>query len=517
MTAPLLETINLTKSFGDLKANDGVSLSLGEGEIVALLGENGAGKSTLVKMLFGALQPDSGTLLWRGREVTIPEPAAARAMGISMVHQHFSLFEAFTVEENIALGLPDVPRKGLAERARETSAAYGLPLDPGALVADLSVGERQRIEIVRCLLQDPTLVIMDEPTSVLTPQEVERLFETLRQLKAEGRTVVYISHKLEEVRELCERAVILRHGRVVETCVPRERSAGELASAMVGGAIADVSRAGGAAPAAPVLSVKALDHDSASTFGTDLKAIDLDVRAGEVVGIAGIAGNGQAELFGLLSGETLAASAGAIALAGEPVGRLGIDARRRRGAAYVPEERLGHGAVPAFDLSDNVLVSRHGSGDGTRLPGGLVRHGAARRLAAAIIGTMDVRTAGTHATAGSLSGGNLQKFVVGRELGATPKLLVVDQPTWGVDAGAAANIRQALIDLAGEGAAVLVVSQDLDELFEIADRIAVICEGRLSPAQPASNLSREAIGLLMAGADPAAPPAALAKEGADAH
>ncbi|RAI01539.1 ABC transporter [Acuticoccus sediminis] len=512
MTATLLEILNLTKSFGALRANDDISLRLGEGEIVALLGENGAGKSTLVKMLFGALQPDSGTILWRDKETAIPDPAAARALGISMVHQHFSLFDAFTVEENIALGLPDVPRAGLADKARELSATYGLPLDPGALVADLSVGERQRVEIVRCLLQNPTLVIMDEPTSVLTPQEVERLFATLRQLKAEGRTVVYISHKLEEVRELCERAVILRHGRVVETCVPRERSAAELASAMVGGAIADVARSPGT-PGAPVLSVKGLTYASATTFGTTLGDIDLEVRAGEVVGIAGIAGNGQGELFALLSGETLADRAEAIVLGGQPVGRLGIDARRRRGAAFVPEERLGHGAVPAFDLADNALVSRHRHADGTAGPFGFLRHGRARKMAARVIEAMDVRTPGTHATAGSLSGGNLQKFVVGRELDAKPKLLVVDQPTWGVDAGAAANIRQALIDLAGTGAAVLVVSQDLDELFEIADRIAVICGGRLSPAEPAAGLTREAIGLLMAGAVPGA----AAPESAHAH
>ncbi|UOM33146.1 ABC transporter ATP-binding protein [Acuticoccus sp. I52.16.1] len=501
MTVPLLEILDITKSFGALKANDHVSLKLGEGEIVALLGENGAGKSSLVKMLFGALQPDSGTILWRDKETAIPDPAAARALGISMVHQHFSLFEAFTVEENIALGLPDMPRAGLADKARELSAAYGLPLDPTALVADLSVGERQRIEIVRCLLQNPTLVIMDEPTSVLTPQEVERLFGTLRQLKAEGRTVVYISHKLEEVRDLCERAVILRHGRVVETCDPRERSAAELASAMVGGAIADVARGGGT-PGAAILAVRDLDQASAGTFGTALQGIELEVRAGEVVGIAGIAGNGQGELFAILSGETLANRADAITIDGEPVGRLGIDARRRRGAAFVPEERLGHGAVPAFDLADNALVSRHRPADGTAGPAGVLRHGMARRLAARVIRAMDVRTPGTHATAGSLSGGNLQKFVVGRELDARPKLLVVDQPTWGVDAGASANIRQALIDLAAAGAAVLVVSQDLDELFEIADRIAVICAGRLSPARPAGALTREAIGLLMAGAAP---------------
>ncbi len=237
----LLETRGLTKAFGAVKAVDGVSLALGAGEIVALLGENGAGKSTLVKMLFGALAPDAGEVLWRGEPVAIGAPAVARHLGIGMVHQHFSLFEAFTAAENIALGLPDEPRAGLAEKARKTAAAYGLPLDPDALVADLSVGERQRIEIVRCLMQDPTLVIMDEPTSVLTPQEAEKLFVTLNRLKAEGRTVLYISHKLEEVRALCDRAVVMRHGRVVGAADPKRETAASLAAMMVGGHVREVT------------------------------------------------------------------------------------------------------------------------------------------------------------------------------------------------------------------------------------------------------------------------------------
>ena len=494
--APLLETRGLTKVFGALKACDGVSITLGKGEIVALLGENGAGKSTLVKMLFGALQPDAGEIVWLGRPVGIPEPAAARRLGIGMVHQHFSLFEAFTAAQNIALGLPNEPMAGLAERARSTSEAYGLPIDPDSLVADLSVGERQRIEIVRCLLQDPTLVIMDEPTSVLTPQEAERLFTTLFRLKAEGRTVLYISHKLDEVRAVCDRAVVMRHGRVVGTYDPKSETAASLAAAMVGSTIGTVT-ARRASAGAPALEVVRLDHPSEKPFGVTLRDVSLTVRSGEVVGIAGMAGNGQSELFDVLSGEA-ATAMDALRLFGTPAGGLGIDGRRRLGAAFVPEERLGHGAVPGFDLADNVILSRHRPDDGT-VRAGLIRRAVARAVTARVTARMDVRSAGGNPLARALSGGNLQKFVVGRELDRSPRLLVINQPTWGVDAGAAANIRQALVDLAAGGAGVLVISQDLDELFEVAGRIAVISGGRLGEALPAATITREEIGLRMGG------------------
>jgi simple sugar transport system ATP-binding protein len=496
--AALIETAGLSKAFGSVRAVDDVSIRLGEGEIVALLGENGAGKSTLVKMLFGALQPDAGAIVWRGAETRITDPGVARRLGIGMVHQHFSLFEAFTAAENIALGLPQERIAGLGARARATAAAYGLPLDPDALVADLSVGERQRIEIVRCLMQDPTLVIMDEPTSVLTPQEADRLFETLRRLKGEGRAVLYISHKLEEVRALCDRAVIMRGGRVVGEADPRTTSAAALAAAMVGSDVAAVRpHAPGAARGAAALSIRRLNHASARPFGVALAEVSLDVLAGEVVGIAGMAGNGQGELFEVLSGEALVEPA-AVEILGTAAGRLGVDARRRLGAAFVPEERLGHAAVPSFDLAENVLLSRHLGVDGT-VSGGFLRRSAARAILRRVVERMDVRAPAGLPAARTLSGGNLQKLIVGRELDRTPRLLVVNQPTWGVDAGAAANIRQAILDLAEGGAGVLLISQDLDELFEVSDRIAVMAGGRLSPARPAAELTREAVGLLMGG------------------
>ena len=496
---PRLEVRGLSKSFGSVRACEDVSLHLARGEIVALLGENGAGKSTLVKMLFGALQPDRGTIEWDGREVGIPEPAAARRLGIGMVHQHFSLFEAFTVAENIALGLDDdPPLRRVIEEAREVSAAYGLPLDPGALVADLSVGERQRVEVVRCLMQSPDLIIMDEPTSVLTFAEAEALFGTLRRLRDEGRTILYISHKLEEVRALCSRAVVMRAGRVVGEYDPREAYAAELARAMVGSDVPQVRPVVHHANGLPMLSVRNLNLAGEGAFDTPLRDVSFAVRPGEVLGIAGMAGNGQTQLFAALSGEQTV-NADAVMLDGEAVGSFGIDARRARGAAFVPEERLGHGAVPDMDLTDNVVLSRHGHREGVRGTFGALRRGIARRIAGNVIETMDVRTSGVGAAARSLSGGNLQKFVVGREIDRAPALLVVDQPTWGVDAGSAARLRLALLNLAAEGTAVVVISQDLDELFEIADRIAVISGGRLGEARPSSELTREQLGLEMGG------------------
>jgi ABC-type uncharacterized transport system ATPase subunit len=494
----LLEVRGLSKSFGVVTANSNVDLTVVEGEIHALLGENGAGKSTLVKILYGLLEPNAGTILWRGREVALRAPADAQALGIGMVFQHFSLFEALTVAENIALALPSGSSvRAVARQVRSISQDYGLPLDPNRYVHSLSVGERQRIEIVRCLMQDPRLLIMDEPTAVLTPQEADRLFETLERLAGEGRAILYISHRLEEVKRICSTATILRRGSVVATCDPRLETAASLARMMVGSDVREVKPAR-EHPLGPVrLEVRDLTVEPEDPLGTTLHGISFSVRGGEVLGIAGVAGNGQEELFRALAGIVTVDRPDSVTIDGTPVGHRGISARRRLGAAFSPEERIGEAAVARFALSDNVVLSGHATQPVVRH--GLVDRGRARAISGEVIRRFDVRVGAPDPLAGSLSGGNLQKFVVGREMLRKPGVLVLSQPTWGVDAGATAAIRQAILDLAAAGSAVVVITQDLDELFQIADRIAAISRGRLSAVHPAAEMTMERIGLLMAG------------------
>jgi len=497
-TAPRLELRGITKRFPGVVANDQVSFAVAPGEIHALLGENGAGKSTLVKIIYGVLHADEGTMLWEGRPVRVEDPHAARGLGIGMVFQHFSLFEAMTVLENIALGVDAVAdMRALATKVVEVSHAYGLPLDPSREVHTLSVGERQRIEIVRCLLQSPKLLIMDEPTSVLTPQEVERLFETLRLLAGEGCSILYISHKLNEIKALCDTATILRNGKVVATCDPKAETAKSMAQLMIGAELRTLSRRIGESRGEPRLTVRNLDLPADGPFGTTLKDLSFEVRRGEIFGIAGVAGNGQNELFQALSGERRVASAEMVRLDDRPVGRMDAGARRRLGLCSVPEERNGHAAVPDMSLIDNAVLS--GRQRMRLAASGFIRYPAARSFAEMVIREFDVRTPGPTSAARSLSGGNLQKFIVGREVLQDPGILITSQPTWGVDAGAAAAIHQALLNLASAGAAVLVISQDLDELLTLTDRLAVINIGVLSGTLVTADASLDEIGLLMGG------------------
>lgn len=491
---PLLAAHGICKRYGELLANDHVDLVIAPGEIHALLGENGAGKSTLVKILYGLVTPDSGSVAWQGEPLVLSGPAEARGRGIAMVFQHFSLFDALNVTENIALALPREPISALAERVRAVSRSYGLDLEPYREVWRLSVGERQRIEIVRCLMQNPKLLILDEPTSVLSPTETAGLFATLQQIRSEGRSVLYISHKLEEVRSLCRKATVLRQGQVVGACDPSQESAASLARLMVGEDIHAVAAKPHRGDGAVRFDIRDLSLAAIDAHGTSLAGINLQVRAGEIVGIAGVAGNGQEELFAALSGERKVA-ADAIAIDGMPAGAASIDQRRKAGAAFIPEERLGHGAAPSFSLSENILVSRHGVGQEVRH--GLVDQARLKQRLASVRQAFDVRASAEDPPARALSGGNLQKFIVGRDLLETPRLVVVAQPTWGVDASAAAFLRQRLIDLAEGGTAILVISQDLDELFEISDRIAVLSRGHLSAALPVAEQTRQGIGLMM--------------------
>ncbi len=498
---PYLSLRGVTKQFPGCLANDHVDLTVGRNEIHALLGENGAGKSTLVKIIYGVIRPDEGEIVWRGEKVTIQSPAHARRVGIGMVFQHFSLFESLTVAENVALGMNDPKdRANLRERIVDISQRYGLPLNPDQTVHDLSVGERQRIEIVRCLLQNPKLLIMDEPTSVLTPQEVEKLFATLRRLASEGCSILYISHKLEEIRALCGAATIMRLGRVVAHCTPNEKSAKELAELMINAELSppERSRRVVAAGAKAKLVVDKLTVRSTHAFGADLKQISFSVYPGEILGVAGIAGNGQTELMDALSGEVPAGTPERILLDGAPIGHLGPQERRALGGCFVPEERNGHGAIGAMTLSENAFLTASKRRSLARF--GFVSQGRTVDFARDIIRGFDVRTTGPKAQARSLSGGNLQKFLIGREVMQAPGLLVINQPTWGVDAGAAASIYRALAELAQKGAAVVIISQDLDEIFLVCDRVTVIAGGRLSPPIPVKEATIEQIGLVMGGA-----------------
>jgi len=511
-----LELTGITKRFPGVLANDHVSFAVQQGEIHALLGENGAGKSTLVKMIYGIMQPDAGEIRWGGQPIVIGNPKAARKLGIGMVFQHFSLFEALTVLENIALGMDDkIPARELETRIRQVMGQYGLMLEPSRIVSTLSVGERQRIEIVRALLLNPKLLIMDEPTSVLTPQEVEQLFTTLRQLAEEGCSILYISHKLHEIKALCDTATILRGGRLVDTCDPKVETSRSMAERMIGAGLKDVQRAAERGFGQPRLVVTNLAANAADEFGVPLREVGFTVHAGEILGIAGVAGNGQNVLLDALSGEVPATRADEIKLDGEPIGRLGITGRRKRGLCAVPEERNGHAAVGDFSLSANaVLTARDRIG---MVTGGMIDTGAAKAYTDKVISRFSVKAQGSDALAGSLSGGNLQKFIMGREIMQNPSVLVVSQPTWGVDAGAAAAIHQALVDLASAGSAVVLISQDLDELLALSDTLAVINGGRLSPVRKVSDYSRDEIGLLMGGVHGSAEPAQSVGVPAHAH
>jgi ABC-type uncharacterized transport system ATPase subunit len=513
LPTPRLSLRGITKRYPGVVANSDVSMTVKPGEIHAVLGENGAGKSTLMKIIYGAVKPDEGEVLFNGQPSHIRNPQEARALGISMVFQHFSLFEVLTVAENVWLGLSKtLTLAEVTTQIRETATAYGLDIDPDRPVHTLSVGEMQRVEIIRALLTHPQLLILDEPTSVLTPQAVEKLFVVLKKLAAQGCSILYISHKLHEIRELCTACTVLRGGKVTGVCNPQEESNASLSRLMIGAeppALDVRPQAAGAT----VLTVHDLSLKRADPFGTDLSHIDLKVCAGEVVGIAGVSGNGQGELLRALSGEDPRAPSGAVLMAVSAhahalvpaaslrgkvhdMGHMSPAARRKLGLHFVPEERLGRGAVPLLGLAQNLLLTRREAvSPGT----GWLNLGKLRTQAEGIIERYKVKASGPDAAAKSLSGGNLQKFIVGREIEAKPALLIISQPTWGVDVGAAAQIRGEILKLRDEGCAVLVVSEELDELFEISDRLHVMAKGKLSPSLDRVDATVTRIGEWMSG------------------
>ncbi len=494
MAEPLLRIEGMTKAYGATLANDSVDFAVDAGRIHAVLGENGAGKSTLMKLIYGVVRPDAGTIAWNGTPVEITSPARARQLGIGMVFQHFSLFETLTVTENISLAVPGSLSE-LSDRIRTASAQFGLDVEPDARVHSLTVGERQRIEILRCILQEPKLIILDEPTSVLPPQGIAKLFETLRALSANGIGIVFISHKLEEIRSLCDTATIMRGGRVVGRVDPRTETAKSLTQLMIGQEIAAPAHNKDTVAGPAILTVRGLNHTPENPYAPKLTDLALTLKGGDILGIAGVSGNGQDALTRALAGE-IRTQSDSVQLSGTNIGALGPDQRRKLGLHFIPEERLGRGAVPGHSLAENAGLTTFHRG---LLNWGFLRLGARKRRAQDTIQAMDVRCSGPGAPAQSLSGGNLQKFIVGRELTLSPKVLIAAQPTWGVDVGAAAAIRQKFLDLRDAGVALLIVSEELEELMEVCDRIQVMFRGRLSGSVAVRETDIDHVGLAMAG------------------
>ena len=498
---PRLKLVNVTKRYGSTVANDAISLEVMPGEILSVLGENGAGKSTLMKIIFGSVTPDEGEIYFDGRKVNISSPADARELGIAMVFQHFVLFETLTAKENILLGMPEgTDPKELEKEIIEKSRHYGIEVDPNAIVNDLSMGERQRVEILRALLTNPKLLILDEPTSVLSPLALQALFKTLRQLSSEGVSIIFITHKLNEIRELSKHCTVIRSGEVAANINPQEMTEQELAKearVRCKGFLFDLD--GTLAEIKPHPGLEVCFQGEEVGFKSRYPLYGkINVPCGRIVGVAGISGNGQAELMKAISGEVLLPQ-NCISIVGSFAGDLRVKHRRALGLRYVPEQRLGEATVPEMSLESNTLLTSN-----LFLAKGFMRNKMIARFTRSIIEKFHVRCGGPKAPAESLSGGNLQKFIVGRELLHNPKVMVLNQPTWGVDAGAATLIRNALIRQRSGGSAILVVSEELDELFEICDELVVMSEGKISPQVKTKDVSVEEIGRWMSGLWPEA-------------
>ena len=496
---PLVELRGIVKEFPGVLANDGVDFELRPGEVHALLGENGAGKTTLMNVLAGLVHPDAGTIAIGGAGVELRSPRDAIDRGIGMVHQHFRLVDRFTAAENVTLGW-HTPRALIRPRELEREIArlsedYRMHVDPGRPIWQLSVGEQQRVEILKNLYRGANVLILDEPTAVLTPQEALQLFESLRGMAGEGRGIVFITHKLEEVMNVADRVTVLRRGRYVATVEKRQTSEAELARLMIGRDLPRPPEPTPREPGAAVLRLEAVEADDERGLPA-LSGIDLEVREGEILGIAGVAGNGQRALAEVVVG-LREIRAGRVVFDGKDVSRWSIRRRIEAGIGYCPEDRLRYGVAPGLSIQDNLISKSYGKAP---IGGGfMLDRGSARRHAGELAERFDIRGADLDAPVASLSGGNLQKVVLAREISANPRLLVAAQPTRGLDLGAAEATRRLLIEQRDAGRAVLVISEDLDELLQLSDRVAVIYEGRITGIFPAHRADEEEIGLLMAG------------------
>jgi general nucleoside transport system ATP-binding protein len=498
--AALLELRSITKRFPGVVANDGVDFEVQAGEVHTLFGENGAGKSTLMRVLYGFYTPDAGEIRLRGEPVAIASPADAIAHGIGMIHQHFMLVSTLTVAENVALGMrssrrPLTDLDAVSRQIGELSDRYGLRVDPHAVIWQLSVGERQRVEIIKALYRDVSLLILDEPTAVLTPQEVDDLFAVLRQMVADGRGLVFISHKIREVLELSDRITVLRNGRKVGTVLPSEVTRQGLAEMMVGHELPSHEPPTGNGTGDARLVVR--DLTVKGDRGVDaVRGVGFAVRGGEIVGIAGVSGNGQRELAETIAG-LRPASGGSIAVEGtELVGRRPGEVRRF-GVGYVPEERMRDGVVPAFSVAENLHLIDNATPRFSRW--GFLRGRALRRSSDELVAEFGVKTPSLETPARNLSGGNIQKLILARELSARPRVLIAAQPTRGVDVGAAHFVHERLLEQRAAGTAILVVSEDLDEVLSLADRVLVMYEGEIIAEARPRESTREALGLMMAG------------------
>ena len=498
MNEDFIKFNNITKKFPKVIANNNVSFQIKKSSVHALLGENGAGKSTLVKVLYGLLKSDQGNIIYDNKVLKIDSPSEARKKGIGMVFQHFSLFESLTVRDNLILGIDEnISFSNLQQKLENISSKYNLPLDLDAPITSLSAGEKQRVEIVRILLQDPQLLIMDEPTSVLTPQEVESLFITLNSLVKEGRTILYITHKLEEVINICNDVTIMRNGEVIDSCSTTGQTAKSLATKMLGQKLDELKTDYSHIKNSVSFIAKNVTCTFNDPFFTDLKDISFKVNEGEIFGIAGVAGNGQSELMDILVGENTQIDNGEIIFNNQNIETFNPQKRRNLSIAFVPENRLGHSAVPELTLSENILLSQFPNNGFSKQ--GILNNNLIEEQAKKVIKNFNVVTSGSDAKASSLSGGNLQKFVIGREISSQPKLLIISHPTWGIDAGAEYSIRESLIELSKNGTSIIVLSQDLDELIEITHRISVIFEGKLSEPLNTKQVDISKLGLLMGG------------------
>jgi len=498
---PVVEMLNIRKEFPGIVANDDVSITLNRGEVLALLGENGAGKSTLMSVLFGLYQPEQGTIRVNGKEVRIPNPNVAGDLGIGMVHQHFKLVHNFSVTENIVLGLepsrgPILTLKEASARILALSKQYGLDVEPDAKIEDISVGMQQRVEILKMLYRHSEVLIFDEPTAVLTPQEIQELVKIMKNLQAEGKSIILITHKLKEIKAIADRCTVIRRGKVVGTVAVADTSLEQMAEMMVGRQVSFHVEKGPFRPGQVVLNIEGLSVRNSRKLPA-LKSFSLEVRSGEIVGVAGVEGNGQTELVEALTG-LRPSDSGRIVVDGHDLTKASVRQRIDAKIAHIPEDRQKRGLVLDYTLAENFVLENHGRPPYSR--NGFLNKEAITAQAEKLIEAFDVRSGeGARSKARGLSGGNQQKAIVGREIDSNPDLLIAVQPTRGLDVGSIEYIHKRLVEQRDAGKAVLLVSLELDEILDLSDRIAVVCRGELVGIVDAKTTNENQIGLMMAG------------------